>query len=282
MDGVSTLVADLADLGPGSHLCRFYDDEQDLARGAASFVECALASGHRLLYVTNDRRAEKVQASLQVHGVHVEHALQDGQLQVRSFEEVYGHGTPQLRRVENHYRSLAERATADGLIGLRVAAEMGDAVHRFGSLEHLLQWEEIATRWIRDIGVSTVCQYDRRRFPATELEQMAARHTGQAPGYARPPLAGFYVDSGGLRIVGEIDASNTENFLQVVAARLSVQPCLRLDLEGLAFVDVSGLVGLFDLVQSRPPCELLLHHASPSLRRCLDMAGLHHPRVVVS
>lgn len=275
-------MADLADLGPGSHLCRFYDDEQDLARGAASFVECALASGHRVLYVTNDRQAEKVEASLQVHGVQVEQALEGGQLQVRSFDEVYGQGTPRLQHVESHYRSLHARAAADGLIGLRVAAEMGDAVHRFGGLERLLRWEERATRWIRDLGVSTVCQYDRRRFPADDLDLLAAQHTGQAPAYAPPPLAGFYVDSAGLRVVGEVDVSNTENFLQVVAARLSVQPRLRLDLADLTFVDVSALAGLFDLVRSRPPCELVLHNASPLLKRCLDIAGLHDPRVVVS
>ncbi|MGN6131677.1 MAG: MEDS domain-containing protein [Nocardioidaceae bacterium] len=274
-------VDDLSDLEPGVHLCRFYEDERDLARGAAAFVGCGLAAGHRVLYVTNDRATEKVEASLQVHGVPVERALAGGQLVVRSFQDVYGEDLPRLEQVENDYRALNALATADGLTGLRVAAEMGDAVSRFGSLDHLLHWEALSSRWQRDTGVSTVCQYDRRRLASADMARVAATHTGQAPAHAVPPLAGFYVDAHGLRIVGEIDLSNAGRLLRVVDARLSVQPRLQLDLAGLTFVDIGTLEALFGLVHARRGVQLVVCNASPMLRRCLDLAGLRHPRVMV-
>lgn len=274
-------VVDVSALSPGTHLCRFYDDERDLVSGGAAFVAGGLASGARVLYVASGRPAEQVEVSFQVHGVAVEQAVRHGQLHVRTFEDVYGPGLLELGELEAGFRAEAALAKADGLPGLWIAAEMGDATRRFGSLARLLEWERIASRFQHETGTATVCQYDRRRLSGKVQDRVAAEHAGLAPAATAAPLAGFYTAPAGLRVVGELDLSNEDLFLEVVRARLDVQPHLRLDVAGLAFVDVGTLTGLVAAVLARPTCTLTLVNASPFLRRMLDLAGLLDRRVVV-
>lgn len=275
-------LADLTHLEPGAHLCRFYDDERDLGRGAAAFVANGLAAGQRVLYVASARRPGQVEASLQVHGVGAERALAAGQLVIRDFDEVYGTAPRPLQEMEDDFRALNVQARADGAAGLRVAAEMGDAADLFGSLTQLLRWEERATRLQREVGVSTVCQYDRRRLSPDEAALVASEHTALAPDDAPPPLAGFYPDGRGLRIMGELDISNVDELMRAVEARLTLDPRLELDLAELSFVDIGTLGTLFQLVHRRPEVELTLRNVSPQVLRTLSLAGLSHPRVVLA
>jgi anti-anti-sigma factor len=272
---------DLGGLPPGAHLCRFYRDERDLALSAAAFVAGGLAAGHRVVYLAGDRGPEQVQASLAVNGIGADRALAARQLVIRTTDEMYGDGRPDFRELSAGFRSLHEQARADGMVGLRVAAEMGDAVARFGSLEELIRWERTATHLQQEHGISTVCQYDEGRFTPTQKELLTAEHSGTAPAASPRPLAEFHVEPGGLRVIGELDISNCQRFREVVEARLLVRPRLHLDLEGVTFIDVATMSMLFRLVIRRPEVELVLGHTSLPLRRYLDIVGLTHPRLVL-
>ena len=284
MDGrdVPRSAVDLERLRPGTHLCRFYDDEHDLARGAATFVSMGLAAGDRVLYVTGDRDADQARASFELAGVDTAAAVAGEQLVIRTSEEIYGTGPLVLVELEAGFRELQARARADGLVGLRVAAEMGDAAVRFGSLEQLVHWEAMATRIQRDTGISSVCQYDRRRFTPAGLDLLAAEHVGYLPDRAPPPLARFSFTGGGIRVVGELDISNRERFIEVVEARAHASPRLELDLTDLTFMDIGTAERLFGLARRRPELGLTLRHLSPRLQRYLTLAELQHPRVTLT
>ncbi len=197
----------------------------------------------------------------------------------RFFADVYGGDLPQLQR---DYRALGVRAHADGLGGLRVAAEMGDVVRHFGSLERLLRWERAASPWLRDTGISAVCQYDARRFTAEELCAVAGQHTATTPGETPLPIAGFYADLRGVRIVGEVDISNVEMLVDVLAARARVRDRVEVDLAELEFLDLRAMRAFVELVAERDGLELLLRNASPQVQRSFVLAGLQHPRLVIS
>ncbi|NUS50894.1 MAG: hypothetical protein HOQ22_07620 [Nocardioidaceae bacterium] len=272
----------LSRLPRGAHLCRFYDGDGDLAQGAAAFVAGGLAAGDRVLYVADGRGTAEVEASLTAHGVGAAPALGSEQLVILGSDEVYGDELPGFAVLEEGFRGLQAQARADGLAGLRVAAEMGDAAARFGSIDELVGWEATATRLQRETGISTVCQYDQRLFSGDDARLLAAEHGGTSPAALYPPMAGFYKENGGLRVVGELDVSNYEQLLEVLEARVAVQPRLSLDLASLSFTDVGTLEAILRLVDARPDVELTLLNTSASLRRYLAIGELSHPRVVLA
>jgi hypothetical protein len=272
----------LAQLRPGTHLCRFYEDSADLARGAAAFVAGGLEAGDRVVYLSTDRGRDETRASLEEAGVDACRAMVAGQLVVRSSAEVYGHAPPEFGDLADGFRALRDQARADGLAGLRVAAEMGDAAEWFGSFPRLLGWEAAASRVQGETGISSVCLYDRRHFSDDDVRQVAAQHDGAAPASAPPAMACFYMTPRGLRVAGELDVSNRARFLEVVEARMRVLPCLHLDLAELAFTDVGTFVELSRLVDDRPGAVVTLRSASPTLQRHLALGPLRHPRVLVS
>ena len=273
---------DLERLRPGTHLCRFYDDESDLALGAATYVGMGLAAGDRVVYVSDDRDPAEARASFERHGVEATRALASGQLVLCTSEEVYGEGPVDLAELESGFRALQAKARADGLAGLRVAAEMGEAVVRFGSLTQVVAWEATATRLQGEIGISSVCQYDRRRFSGADLTLIGAEHLGPSPGTSHPPLARLSITDDGLRVAGELDISNSRRFIEVVEARTRAVHRLELDLAELAFMDVGTAEALYGLVRRRPHLVVTIRNTSRLLRRYLRLAELEHPRVHVT
>ena len=82
--------ANLADIAPGTHLCAFYDSDEQLARIASAFVARGLAAGDRLLYIAaDDDAATSMLGSLLGDDPRC-HALASGQLEIQSFGDTYG------------------------------------------------------------------------------------------------------------------------------------------------------------------------------------------------
>lgn len=269
----------LAQLPAGTHLCRFHADRADLAGGAVTFVAGALEAGDRMLYLASERGCDETRASLEEAGVDAGRALAAGQLVLRHSSEVYVEGSGS-EEMADAFRAMRDRASADGLAGLRVAAEMGDAVARFGSLPDLLAWEATAARLHAETGIISVCQYARQALSKEEAGLVAAQHDGAAPTSAPPAMACFYVTPGGLRVVGELDVANRPRFLEVVQARLRALPWLQVDLAELAFSDVGTFAELTQLVDRHSGAMVTLKSTPPDLQRRLART-LQHPRVLV-
>ncbi|MET1058104.1 MAG: MEDS domain-containing protein [Nocardioides sp.] len=277
--------ANLADLEPGSHLCAFYDTDQQLARIASTFVAWGLAAGDQMLYVAGDGDAATTMLTSLLDHLPGSHALASGQLMVRTFEDTYG-GTHDgyLVRIEAGFRAAAEESRKSGYPALRVAAEMGDVATFLGSSDEVLRWERRATAMQRDLGVSSVCQYDLRHIEKGHAASLAAEHTALAPDGDESPMATFLAvgDPWGLRVAGEVDIANRAGLIRAIRSRAAVSPRVHLDLHGLTFADVGTLSGLHALAAALPhDGHLVLRRPPDLLRRILDITGLRHQRLVV-
>jgi len=277
--------ANLADVAPGTHLCAFYDDAEQLARIASAFVARGLAAGDRLLYIaTDDDAATSMLGSLL--GEHPScHALANGQLEIRSFGDVYGGvHTGDLTPIEAGFRAAAEQTHKSGFPGLRVAAEMGDFARFLGSSEEVLRWERRSTALQRDLGVSSVCQYDLRYLEAGDAARLAAEHEALSPDRDDPPMASFLAvgEPWGLKVAGEVDIANREALIRAIRSRAEVSPRVHLDLAELTFTDVGTLSRLHSLAAALPhDGHLVLRRPPDLLRRILAITGLWHQRMVV-
>jgi anti-anti-sigma regulatory factor len=277
--------ANLADLEPGSHLCAFYDSDQQLARIASTFATWGLAAGDQMLYVAGDDDSASTMLTSLLDDAHGTQALASGQLQIRSFADTYGDvHDGDLAPIEAGFRAAAEESRKSGFPALRVAAEMGDFSRFLGSPDEVLRWERRSTAMQRDLGVSSVCQYDLRHVEDRHASGIAAEHQALAPDSHEPPLATFLadVDPWGLRVAGEVDIANRADLIRAIHSRAEVSPRVHLDLHGLTFTDVGTVRGLRAAAAALPhDGHLVLRRPPDLLRRILDLTGLRHQRMVV-
>ena len=180
--------ANLADIAPGTHLCAFYDSDEQLARIASTFVARGLAAGDRLLYIAEDDDAATSMLGSLLGDVPGRHALASGQLEIQSFGDTYGDvHAGDLALIEAGFRAAAEQARTRGFPGLRVAAEMGDFARFLGSSDEVIRWERRSTAMQRELGVTSVCQYDLRHLDGRRGRPPRRRARGARPGPRRPP-----------------------------------------------------------------------------------------------
>lgn len=266
---------DLTFLARGSHLCALYEDRGLLDRIATSFVRSGLAAGDRVMYVTSERRADEVIASLDAAEVPASPALRTGQLQVAAFADRYG-GRPDLADMAKGFRAAGWQARADGFPAVRVAAEMGDFAAWVGSAEQMLRWERIASRLQREEAISSVCLYERGSLAEDVADALIREHQAVAPADAPPPAASFLATEDGLLVSGEVDLSNRSLLLDAIRARSAVAARISVDLRDLGYIDAGSLRALRDgasagairIVNAPPRVRTMVRHTG------LDDAGL--------
>lgn len=273
---------DLSALEPGTHLISLYQGDAELARVAAVFVGAGLAAGDRVLYVAGDRPLPAALASLEVNPA-AGPAIATGQLVMRSFSDLYGGtGELDLTAAASRLRATADLAWTEGFPGLRVAVEMGGFTVALGSIERVMAWERMATHLQHELGISSVCQYDQRRLGGERSGFLAAEHTGTAPESAPLPRASFLATREGLRITGEVDATNRDRFIRVVCARLAASCQLNVDVRDVEFMD-AGTLGELHRVSTGllPDARITLTGIPPELLRVVEIAGWQNPQLKI-
>jgi ABC-type transporter Mla MlaB component len=270
---------------PGTHLCALYRGEAELEQVAATFVNSGLAAGDRVLYVASERPSATVRTALEAHQVRTGPASAIGQLVIRDFSAAYGQpGQMDLAEMESGFRAAARQARADGFGALRVAAEMGDFSRAVSSVEQLLEWERICTPMQHEEGITSVCQYDQRRFSNTHAAMIVHEHAGIAPEVLPPPPTRLTATTApwGLTVTGELDLSSREVLGRVLRARLGASPWLRVDVGGLVFAEAGALAVVYEAASrlNGDGC-IVVTRAPDQLRRIIDLAGFSHPRVVL-
>ena len=82
------------------------------------------------------------------------------------------------------------------------------------------------------------------------------------------PLSGWT----GLRIVGEVDITNHDQFRRALAPVYAAGIiAVHLDVSGLRFIDVAGTRELIALMKSHPHLRLIVHRPPASLCRIVEM-----------
>lgn len=273
---------DLGSLEPGTHLCAFHRDDDQLTRIAATFVGHGLSAGDQLLYVATDEQAHALLGTLRDDPVHAD-AVSTGQLMIRSFAEAYGTRRPDdLGAVADGFRAAAAQSRKDGFPQLRVAAQMDQLAPLLGSADEVVRWERFSTGLQQEIGVSSVCLYDVALLEDEHRTLLTREHSGFSPEEAEPPLASFTAvdEPWGLRISGEVDILNRDLLQRALDSRAAVNPRLRLDLSDLQFADVGVLWRLQSVAAGLPDDGwLVLEDAPAVVRRALDICGIGHERM---
>ena len=174
---MTTELEHLRALQAGEHLCLLHDSEQERLAAIVPFVRRGLAEEQRFLYLSHDRTEADVLDCLRREGIEVDEAQQRGALVVVGARDFYlrdGRFDPE--RTIAVLRGEAAKAKADGFQGLRFTGEMGWALGPEPGCGRLVEYEALVSEVLEECGVTAICQYDRRLFPARLQRDVSRTH----------------------------------------------------------------------------------------------------------
>lgn len=160
----------------GHHIVYIYNDDIERKRTMAKFLQQGLLDNEKVLYLVDDISPSEMKVELQNLGVDVDEKQED-------FDITEGHYT----RCPNHYFSsdfmlgvvadYYDDAIRDGYTGARGAGEMSWAlVEGRANITELIKYEARLNAILKTHPLTTVCQYDARRFDGSLIMDMLSVH----------------------------------------------------------------------------------------------------------
>jgi hypothetical protein len=259
-----------ARMASGDHACLGFDDDNIRWKIRATFAEAGLLRGEQVIFFADaggdgigDAGFQQTADRLIGQGLRgAAIALDRGQILV-------------IPDWPPQWETLTQGALHGGYVGIRATADMAWCARpdkRVDSAE-LVDYEAGLTPVLTDIGLTAICEYDRRLFPPDILGRVAAAHPASVP--ERPDALRVRRTERVLCVDGEADFAASADF--EYALKLGPPP-EHLDLTGLTFMDAycAGLV----LRLAVAACggngtgrSRLVVHCSPLVARMLRLCG---------
>ncbi|MEA2284367.1 MAG: hypothetical protein QOJ21_410 [Solirubrobacteraceae bacterium] len=267
---------------PGEHACSRCERPEDRERLAVALARAGIARGHKVVYLCGRSEASATVAHLCAADDAAGQALGSGQLEVRDAEAVYApDGVFDADRMLAAVEREEARALAEGFTGLSLIGDVGAGVEGVAGAERLAEYERRLDAG-RGETLVLLCQYDHRRFDGGTLCDVAAEHrVDVSPELAALGRSGALAAARvhrpeTLRLAGTLDFEAAGAVAEVLGAHFP--GALRVDLEDLRYVDVSGMRAL----RERPGEELTIAAASEAVRRLVELLGWDtDPAVVI-
>jgi hypothetical protein len=277
-------------LKPGDHVCWTFDDDERRLAAMARFVNTGIRDRHKILCLTDSLRPVALLAGLESLGVPVTRSQASGQLHVAAAGQIYlpgGRFDPDA--VIDTWRREIASAGREGWAGLRIVSDLAWALRSGTSVPRVARYEAQLNRVLADGYAVALCQYDRRLFDAGELRMVARAH----PGTAGLGAAGGWVpllrivrtnDPPGLRLSGEVDASNRHALAAVLAglfddlteADTDTDTRITVDMNELSFADTEAVHLLLRAAHASPAGLNLVGCRGP-LARLLELVSTMGP-----
>ncbi|MFG1673347.1 MEDS domain-containing protein [Micromonospora sp. NPDC049282] len=276
----ATTVVDQVELG--DHVCWIHDDDGDALDTVGRFAAVGLRRGHKVVCFTETSTPQAVRLRVDAVGVPTEAAVAAGQLRILPAVEAFlAGGRPTPTMLADAVRHEVDQARHEGYPGIRLSGDMTWVLGTGVTLDELRRYELALNPLFPDGRVAGLCLYDRRRFPADQLRLLTAAHPGTAdphtPRTWSPLLRAYRVgDPLGLRLVGQVDRSNRDALVALLADltadrwAAAVPPVL--DLTDLSFADAGAATELARAVRAGR-AGVRLVGCRPTLRRLLHVLG---------
>jgi anti-anti-sigma factor len=258
----------------GHHACLLYSSDQERLAALQRFLEAGLEADERVVYHAYADRWEGL------GGGGLSNA--GDQLQVRDAEQMYmPDGAFDPDGILGRLAADIEAARGEGWAGYRMAGDMEWSSSPAVSLPALLDYERGVDAILHRSGATALCQYDRRRFDACAVDDIACVHplviSDQRPEGASAPR--LLVEPGPqqeLVLRGQVDRSSSASLTRSLEAAIARRSRLRVDMRELSFIDVAGLrvIGQAGALLAARGGQLTLASPCRLVRRVLALLGI--------
>jgi anti-anti-sigma factor len=260
-------------MGQSSHVCWSYASDQEHRDFLVQFFDAGLVANERLMYLAPSDQLDGTLSELTEAGVDTGALLESGALRVDDLDAAYridGAMRPDVRLAG--HALLVGQALRDGFSGLRVCSEIVPLLGSDSVLEEWCAYEVRADLLISRLPSIVVCACDLRNARPKMLSDLHAVHSLHTGMPTCPSPFRLHAGTGGLRLSGEVDASNADRVGRWLAEALPDMPEPVVDVEGLEFIDAAGMWALLDCAHAHPE-GLRLTGTSETFRRVWGVCG---------
>lgn len=157
----------------GMHICYIYDDEFERERTIRKYLECGLRSGEKVLCLIEDPSPEEFRNSLRdldfrPEALTVLDSVQ-GYCPTGAFD-----GNRTLKLIRDFYRQAVD---VEGYVGARGTGQMSWSLDPARATERdLIEYEARINHVVRECALSSICQYDARKFSGRMIMDVLSIH----------------------------------------------------------------------------------------------------------
>lgn len=160
----------------GTHMCYIFDDDEELRSAIAQYVASGIASRERVSYFVDRMPPNQLRAELARFGLERTAGTEKSFLVTPADQTHCPDGTFVPDRMLDVLRRAYSSNLEDGFTGARVTGEMTWALKGLPGSERLIEYEARINTIVSDFPVTTVCQYDARRFDGATLLDVLKVH----------------------------------------------------------------------------------------------------------
>ena len=175
---LSELTQAMLRLRNGGHLCVIYEDAPaEQIPALVPFLKQGLDNGERGVYVADDATVDEVRQWLEDAGVDTTAAINNGSLCLWTRAEWRQPGALDSRLKAQQVQEIIAESNAAGFRGVRFGVEMTWTLGPDIDSESLSHWEStINTVFDSSHAGRIICQYSRKRLPATIIRAALRSH----------------------------------------------------------------------------------------------------------
>jgi hypothetical protein len=158
----------------GTHICYLYSDEEERKRFMSDYIRSGIAAQDSVIYVP-DSGAEMLESTIEEMGIAPSRVPKD-QLTLATAMDIYcpsGEFVPEamLDQLREMYANLPH-----GCRGARCSGEMSWALRDVPGVERLVEYEGRINDVLKDYPITTLCQYDTRKFSGATIFELLNVH----------------------------------------------------------------------------------------------------------
>jgi hypothetical protein len=163
----------------GEHICALYDTELEQMTTAAAYLADGVWHGQRCLYICANRDAVlRFRRALGAHGLDAAILCNRGALIELTHEGAYlAAGEFSIGRMMAMLSDSVRQAAADGFSGWRGCGEMSWLLAGAPGSERISEYEALLNQFFTSTRASGMCQYNRKRLPASLIDMALATHS---------------------------------------------------------------------------------------------------------
>jgi anti-anti-sigma regulatory factor len=263
-----TAYTQVTDLSPDAHACLTFGDPDDLLDLTAAFVRDGLASGFRVVVLSDS--PQLAAAKLGWREIAAETAVAAGQMvMVASQDCLVGPQGFSAGQAMSWLRDQLADSRRHGYAGIRVALDMSWALRPITGIEELPVLEEEIAAAVSGAGMSVLCGYDRERFDPVTLALMAPFHSHSvaAATYYDDPVLRIcrqYVPPG-VRLAGEMDFLASEALALALGEAIRIDGDITINMANLSFIDASSIRMITDAAASLDRSRTMVLRCPPTI-----------------
>ncbi|MBK7326658.1 conserved hypothetical protein [Candidatus Propionivibrio aalborgensis] len=161
----------------GTHMCQIFSEDEDRLDALLKFLSSGLEAGERTACFTQKLDQDQLTKQLAGKGFPCKKLAESGAFSMAENREAYfpdGRFDPD--RMLELLRRFHEASVAGGFTAARVIGEMSEDIQHIPGGSRLLEYESRVSMLLKEVPITTVCQYNANTFDGATIMQVLKVH----------------------------------------------------------------------------------------------------------